>query len=45
MAVSTFRQAVFWVRMAPTITSKGESPGHQWRLPKCAFSFSYIVSR
>ena len=29
MACSTFRQAVDWTRTAPTITSKGESAGHQ----------------
>jgi hypothetical protein len=29
MALSALRQDVFRVRMAPTITSRGESPGHQ----------------
>ncbi len=29
MAFSTFPQLVFWVRMAPTITSNRLRPGHQ----------------
>ncbi len=29
MAFSTFAQFVFCVRIAPTATSKGVSPGHQ----------------
>jgi hypothetical protein len=29
IAFSTFLQAVFCVRIAPTIISKGESAGHQ----------------
>ena len=29
MAFSTFVHAVAWVRIAPTMISKGESPGHQ----------------
>src|SRR6185437_7174519 len=29
MACSTFFHDVFWVRIAPTITSKAEFPGHQ----------------
>jgi hypothetical protein len=33
MAFSTFVQAVFWVRTAPTTTSKGESAGHHFRGP------------
>ncbi len=34
MAFSTLVQLVFWVRTAPTITSKGVWPGHQARWPK-----------
>ncbi len=45
MAFSTFVQAVFWVRIAPTITSKGASAGHQWRSPKCPSKSSYILNR
>ncbi|HEX7896178.1 MAG TPA: hypothetical protein VF950_00255 [Planctomycetota bacterium] len=33
MAFSTLVQAVFWVRTAPTTTSKGESAGHHFRGP------------
>src|SRR3990172_9959299 len=33
-AFSTFTQAVFWVRMAPTITSNGVLAGHQFIGPR-----------
>ena len=36
MAFSTLPQLVFWVSTAPTITSKGVSPGHQCWGPKAA---------
>ena len=33
IAFSTLPQLVFWVRIAPTHTSKGVSAGHQWSGP------------
>src|SRR5437870_2604829 len=40
MARSTFIQAVFWVRIAPTITSNGVFAGHQCIGPSAAVSVS-----
>ena len=41
IARSTFRQAVFCTSTAPTITSNGDSPGHQCCGPNAASNFSY----
>ena len=40
IACSTFRQAVFCTRTAPTMISTGESPGHQ----RCGPNFASIRS-
>jgi hypothetical protein len=41
----TFAQLVFWVRIAPTITSNGVSPGHQCCGPQAAKRRRYISGR
>ena len=38
MDFSTFAQFVFCVRIAPTATSKGVSPGHQCSGPNVRFN-------
>src|SRR5271165_1765090 len=42
-ARSTFVHEVFWVRMAPTMTSNGVSAGHQCWRPQARASLRYIV--